>query len=299
MKIDRNKLNTLLRSGLNPEIKTRKHLAAHLSLDPTSLTRWFSSRDRLGNSRYPVVPDRHVTKIIQLFKLDAQSLHLNDEEFRHYCFENALSQTCHQSDLEQKQKLRLEFVVQRKLLISDYSTRRNKKPLVVIFSIIILIIMGWLLIKPFHFNDLKSISTENNKTVYAVKCWTGYSPSLGVFDEEDKADPCHYGKLFHIALGQLKAENNGLKLSMPLTENFATQDYISFLFQQLEYRRIAENITLNIELGKSELHRSNYQAAQTYFRIASDMLTTLPKPSPQMLAINLQCRNCQRIALVC
>ena len=86
MKIDRNKLNTLLRSGLNPEIRTRKNLAAHLGLDPTSLTRWFASRDRLGNPRYPVVPDRHVTKILQLFNLDPQTLNLEDAVFRQYWF---------------------------------------------------------------------------------------------------------------------------------------------------------------------------------------------------------------------
>tara|TARA_R110002167_G_scaffold1767_5_gene8602 strand:- start:23609 stop:24505 length:897 start_codon:yes stop_codon:yes gene_type:complete len=283
VKIDRNKLNTILRSGLNPEIKTRKHLAAHLSLDPTSLTRWFSSRDRLGNPRYPVVPDRHVTKILQLFKLDPHSLNLNDEEFRHYCFENSLSQSGHQSDLEQKQKLRLEYASQRKLIISEYSTGRNKRPFIVIASIIMLSVMAWYFIKPFYFNDLQSLARENDKTVNAVKCWTGYSPSLGVFDEEDKADPCHYGKLFHNALMQLKADNNSLKLSMPVTEHSATQYYISFLFEQLEYRRISDNIDLNIELGKNELYRSNYQAAKKYFRKASDMLSTLPKPNPQML----------------
>jgi len=283
VKIDRNKLNTILRSGLNPEIKTRKQLAAHLSLDPTTLTRWFSSRDRLGNPRYPVVPDRHVTKILQLFKLDSQSLNLNDEEFRQYCFENSLSQSSRQSDLEQKQKLRLEKASQRKLIISDYSTGRNKRPFIVIASIMMLSVLAWYFIKPFHFNDSQSLASENDKTVNELKCWTGYSPALGVFDAEDKADPCHYGKLFHNALMQLKAENNKLKFSIPLTERSANQQYISFLFQQLEYRRISDNISLNIELGKSELHRSNYQAAQAYFRNASDMLTTLPKPNLKML----------------
>ncbi|WP_150113715.1 hypothetical protein [Colwellia psychrerythraea] len=283
MKIDRNKLNTILRSGLNPEIKTRKQLAAHLSLDPTTLTRWFSSRDRLGNPRYPVVPDRHVTKILQLFKLDSQSLNLNDEEFRQYCFENSLSQSCHQSELEQKQKLRLEKASQRKLIISDYSTGRNKRPFFVIASIMMLSVLAWYFIKPFHFNNSKSLVSEDNKTGNELKCWTGYSPALGVFDVEDKADPCHYGKLFHNALMQLKAENNKLKFSKPLTERSASQQYISFLFQQLEYRRISDNISLNIELGKSELYRSNYQAAQAYFHNASEMLTTLPKPNLKML----------------
>ncbi|NQY64516.1 MAG: hypothetical protein HRT38_12415 [Alteromonadaceae bacterium] len=293
MKIDRNKLNTLLRSGLNPEITTRKHLAAHLSLDPTTLTRWFSSRDRLGNPRYPVVPDRHVTKILQLFKLEAHRLNLNDEEFRHYCFENSLMQTNHQSDLAHKNKLRLEYAAQRKLSIADYSSSRNKRPILVVFTVIILFIMGWYFINLFQFYDLNSNATENDKTlndttlndknVNDAKCWTGYSVSLGVFDEEDKADPCHYRKLFHNALIQLKAENNRLKLSTSLTEHSATQDYIAFLFEQLEYRRIRDNITLNIELGKSELYRSNYQAARSYFRNASEMLTYLPEPNPKIL----------------
>ncbi|WDD99416.1 hypothetical protein [Thalassomonas actiniarum] len=282
MKIDRNKLNTLLRSGLNPEIKTRKQLATHLSLDPTSLTRWFASRDRLGNPRYPVVPDRHVTKILQLFKLDPQSLSLNDEEFRHYCFENSLTKSNHQSDLEQKEKLRQEYALQRKLNITDYSTDQNKRPVLIIFTLVILFVAAWYVITLLPFNDSNSITTENNITANDSQCWTGYSPSLGVFEEEDKADPCHYGKLFHNALMQLKAENNSLNSSLPITEPSQNQAYITFLSEQLEYRRIRDNITLNIELGKSEMYRSNYQTAQSYFRNASEMLTALPEPSPQM-----------------
>ncbi|MFT5756857.1 MAG: hypothetical protein ACI9LM_001582 [Alteromonadaceae bacterium] len=283
MKIDRNKLNTLLRSGLNPEILTRKHLAARLNLDPTSLTRWFSSRDRLGNPRYPVIPDRHVTKILQLFKLDPNSLILNDEEFRHYCFENSLSQTNHQSDLEHKNKLRLECAAQRKLSISDYASGRKKQPVLIVFTVIILFIIGWYFINPFQFNDPKSLSIENERTVNIEKCWTGYSPSLGVFDYEDDADRCHYGKLFHNALMQLKTENTNLNISIKTNKHSATQDYITFLFEQLEYRRIRDNITLSIELGKSEIHSSNYQAAQSHFRNASEMLTSLPQPPTQML----------------
>ncbi|WDE12192.1 hypothetical protein [Thalassomonas haliotis] len=282
MKIDRNKLNTLLRSGLNPEIKTRKQLAAHLSLDPTSLTRWFASRDRLGNPRYPVVPDRHVTKILQLFKLDPKSLALNDEEFRHYCFENSLTKSNHQSDLEQKKRLRQEYALQRKLKITDYSSNKSKKPLPMLFSLVLLFVAAWYLAHHFHFNNLKAITSENHITTPNLHCWTGYSPSLGVFAEEDKADPCHYGKLFHNALMQLKAENKQLNSSLSKTELSGNQAYITFLFKQLEYRRIRDSITLNIELGKNEMHRSNYQAAQSYFHNASQMLTALPEPNPQM-----------------
>ncbi|MFQ3191651.1 MAG: hypothetical protein ACI936_002793 [Paraglaciecola sp.] len=284
MKIDRNKLNTLLRSGLNSEIKTRKQLAANLSLDPTSLTRWFASRDRLGNPRYPVVPDRHVTRILQLFNLDPQTLNLEDEAFRQYCFENSLTQTNLQNELEQKKRLRLEHALQRKLTITDYSTAKNKRPLVTIFTLAVSLMMGGYFINHFHFTDLNSIPTKNDITTNDTQCWTGYSPSLGVFEEEDKADPCHYGKLFHNALMQLKAENNNLNLSTSKTDTSKTHDYIAFLFEQLEHRRIRDNITLNIELGKSELHRSNPQAAQSYFRNASEMLTTLPKTNLQMLS---------------
>ena len=120
VKIDKNKLNTLLRSGLNPEIKTRKHLAAQLGLDPTSLTRWFATRDRLGNPRYPVVPDRHVTKILALFNLSPQCLSLNEEEFRHHCFELSLKHKKGQNDLRQKN------VVLRELSIEEYSAPNNK-----------------------------------------------------------------------------------------------------------------------------------------------------------------------------
>jgi len=73
LKIDRAKLNTILKSGLNPKVKTRKQLAVCLGLDPTSLTRWFASKDRLGKPRYPVVPDRHVTKILAIFNLNVES----------------------------------------------------------------------------------------------------------------------------------------------------------------------------------------------------------------------------------
>lgn len=284
MKIDRNKLNTLLRSGLNPEIKTRKQLAAHLSLDPTSLTRWFASRDRLGNPRYPVVPDRHVTKILQLFAVDPQSLTLNDEEFRQYCFENSLTQSNQQSELAQKNRLRQEYALQRKLKITDYSSGKNNQALLIIFSLVILFALAVYVIKHFHFNDVQAIATETNPTTTDLQCWTGYSPSLGVFEQEDQSDPCHYRKLFHNALMQLKAENKQLNSSMTKTGPSDSQAYISFLFKQLEHRRIRDNITLNIELGKNELHRSNYQAARSHFDNAGKLLTALPEPNPQMSA---------------
>lgn len=282
MKIDRSKLNTILRSGLNPEIKTRKQLAAHLSLDPTSLTRWFSSRDRLGNPRYPVVPDRHVTKILQLFNLDPQSLHLDDEEFRHYCFEQSLLQTNHQSELEQKNRLRLENALQRKLDISDYSTERNTRAPLIVFGLVILAMATWYFTQQLDFNKLNPKTVENSLAVNERQCWTGYSPSLGVFKGEDEADPCHYGKLFHKALMRLKAENKSLDVAGSKVELSGTHAYISFLFEQLERRRIRDNIALNIELGKSEMYRTNYQAARSYFHNASEMLATLPEPSPDM-----------------
>ncbi|MEW6982482.1 hypothetical protein AAD001_07500 [Colwelliaceae bacterium 6471] len=283
MRIDRNKLNSLLRSGLNSEIKTRKQLAAHLSLDPTSLTRWFATRDRLGNPRYPVVPDRHVTKILQLFNLDPQSLQLDDEEFRHYCFEQSLSQTNHHSELEQKNKLRLEKALQRKIDITDYSTGTNTRAPLIITSLAILILIAGFFTSRVYFNNLATEATDNRLVNNELECWTGYSPSLGFFDEKDEADPCHYGKLFHNALMQLKSENDSLKLLGTKAELSGTHAYILFLFEQLEYRRIRDNIMLNIELGKSEMHRSNYQAAQSHFFKATEMLRSLPEVNTDML----------------
>lgn len=286
MKIDRAKLNTLLRSGLNPNIKTRKQLAAHLGLDPTSLTRWFATRDRLGNPRYPVVPDRHMAKIFQLFNLDPDSLSLNDEDFRHYCFENALSQSKHQDDLEEKNKRRLENAAQRRLAISDYSATKSKVPfqVVVTLSSLFFVLIAWYFINQKLFTDLNVTSTINKVAVSKEVCWTGYSPSLGAFEKEDKSDPCHYGKLFHNALTQLKIENERLSLSHNAKDISGTHAYIAFLFEKLEHRRITDNITLNIELGKSEWHRSNFHAAYSYFQKANKLLTTLPNQNPQVSA---------------
>jgi len=280
VKIDRAKLNTLLRSGLNPEIKTRKHLAAHLSLDPTSLTRWFASRDRLGNPRYPVVPDRHVTKILKLFNLDPDSLNLNEDEFHQYCFEQSLLQSNHQSDLEQKNKQRLENASNRKLNISDYSTNKGNRTSLVMICSAILVAISCYFIYGYYFNDTQLLTNDKNNTLKTEQCWTGYSESLGRFDYEDEADPCHYAKLFHNALTQLKSDN----LSIETNEPSVTQSYITFLFEKLEHRRIMDNIILHIELGKSEFNRSNYQTAESYFNTASEMIMTLPEENVQILA---------------
>jgi len=280
VKIDRAKLNTLLRSGLNPEIKTRKHLGAHLSLDPTSLTRWFASRDRLGNPRYPVVPDRHVTKILQLFNLDPDSLNLNDEEFHKYCFEQSLLQSNHQNDLEQKNKQRLEYALDRKLNIKAYSGSEKKVPRFAIISLLTLFIISCYFIRAHYFSDSMPLVTDKDNTVHREKCWTGYSESLGSFEYEDKADPCHYAKLFHNALVQLKKDN----LSTPIKEVSVTQGYITFLFEKLEDRRNRDNISLQIELGKSEFNRSNYQAAKSYFLTARNKLKALPEENSELLA---------------
>ncbi len=274
MKIDRAKLNTLLRSGLNPEIKTRKQLAAHLGLDPTSITRWFASRDRLGNPRYPVIPDRHVTKILQLFNLEPQWLALNDEEFRHHCFDMSLQHTKDQDDLEQKDLLRLENVAQRKLTINQYTTQKNGKVPLLIAATLLCVVGGWFFTVSNPLGYFKSTSTAEKSASTKTKCWVGYAPSLGDFNGEDKADPCHYRKLLHNAVTQLKAINNSPNTSASSGELAASQDYILFLAEQLEQRRIIDKITLNMELGKSELHRLNYLAAQQYFQIASDILAS-------------------------
>ena len=285
LKIDRSKLNTILRSGLNPEIKTRKQLATYLSLDPTSITRWFSTRDRLGNPRYPVVPDRHVTKILQLFNLDPQSLSLDDDEFRQYCFEQSLLQINHQNDLEEKNKARLAKALERQLTISDYATpKRGIRSQAAVLSLVILVAAVWYFTKPLYISDSepKVSVAGKHKALNELECWTGYSSSLGDFKGEDVSDPCHYRKLFHRALIRLKAENESFNSLDTRDGSSGTHSYISFLFEQLENRRIRESIALNIELGKSEMYRKNYIAAQNHFDNASELLMKLPEHLPEL-----------------
>jgi len=272
LKIDKAKLNTLLRSGLNPDIKTRKHLAAHLGLDPTSLTRWFSTRDRLGNPRYPVVPDRHVTKILNLFNLSAEALSLNEEEFRQHCFELSLQNSRQQDDLNNKIAARLEKAEQRKLTIKNYPNKRNNKwPLVISTSVLFVSLIGVII----YWNNLTHFSTPTtNKTTSAqpLECWKGFSTELGDYSKEDAADPCHYAKLLHNALSDLESKNTTDQPDKANTSFAATQHYILFLSEQLDQRRLTDKIKLNIELGKNEFRNKNYLPAQQFFKNAQDIL---------------------------
>jgi hypothetical protein len=277
VKIDKNKLNTLLRSGLNPEIKTRKHLAAHLGLDPTSLTRWFATRDRLGNPRYPVVPDRHVTKILGLFSLSPQCLSLDDEGFRHHCFELSLQVKKGQNDVRQQN------IALRQLSIEEYSTPNRKLIPLILLMVLITSVTAWYFIlgksKLFEQPTSSNIKISLNET----KCWAGFSSTLGSFNQEDEADPCHYGKLFHHAMSQLKAENK----KQSSVEFTASQNYLLFLSNQLDQRRINDKISLNLELGKSELRQLNYLGAQNHFNTAHNLLNSSTDPDPKILAIIL------------
>jgi hypothetical protein len=280
VKIDKSKLNTLLRSGLNPEIKTRKQLAAQLGLDSTSLTRWFATRDRLGNPRYPVVPDRHVTKILALFNLSAQCLSFNEEEFRHHCFELSLQHKKGKNDLRQKN------VALRKFTIEEYSAPNNKTlPLLLLITLMTLI-LTWYFIneKSDLFQQSKPSKVEYSVT--KTKCWAGFSSSLGNFEQEDEADPCHYGKLFHQAMSQLKAKNQSHSQSntKPTVDVSTSQNYLLFLSKQLDQRRLDSKLRLNVELSKSELRQLNYIDAQKHVEIARNLLASSTSPDPKVLA---------------
>lgn len=279
MNIDRFKLNTLLRTGLNPEIKTRKQLAAYLDLDPTSLTRWFASRDRLGNPRYPVVPDRHVTKILKLFKLDPHCLSLSDEEFRRHCLEIALLRAIDDGDgLHQKAMSRAEKIALRKLTIPQYSPKKFRNLSLSLVAASVLFAVVWqLFIKSDHDQTPSSLSdTASNE----MDCWTGYSESLGTLDKTYKSDPCNYGQLLQNVLAQLKASNESRQLS----KSTAAGDYMFFLSNALDQQRTREKITLNFELGRNELNRLNYPAALQYFKTTGELLATSPDPSPKVIA---------------
>jgi len=281
VKIDRIKLNTLLKSGLNPEIKTRKHLAAQLGLDPTSLTRWFASRDRLGNPRYPVVPDRHVANILQIFNLAAESLTLDDERFRQHCLEVALRQAEENDDSKQKALLRLENIARRKLTLPPQSKQNNYRIHLFLFTAIV---VSGIFIWRFNQTHLSQSKPSATGPVAAeMNCWTGYSDSLGYFDEVDMADPCHYGKLFHKALEQLKASNENALAAKSGKTRGAQQEYILFLAKHLQQRRIDQRINLNIELGRLEFNRANYTEALSYFRNAEKILAASPNQNAMLL----------------
>lgn len=282
MKIDKTKLNNLLRSGLNPEIKTRKQLAAVLGLDPTSLTRWFATRDRLGNPRYPVVPDRHVTKILQLFNLEAKHLLLDDEEFREYCFQKSLVQEQGQSEFEQKNLRRLENIAQRRLSIPSRSDATiNKKHYLLATPLALLFIaFGF-----FVFND-QYLAADNSERLYfdsGEVCWTGYSSALGQFAKKDPADPCHYAKLFHRALYLLKVSNEENSAGSLNGEGLSANEfYITFLSEKLDERRKQEKVYLNIELGKKELSRRNHLKAHQHFQMAKELQAMLNNPDAKL-----------------
>jgi len=283
VKIDKNKLNTLLRSGLNPDIKTRKQLAAFLALDPTSLTRWFATRDRLGNPRYPVVPDRHVTKILKLFNLTAETLSLSEEAFRQHCFDLSLQHTQNQDKLAEKSAIRHEKVTQRKLVLENYPRKKTNKLLLVIFSAILVFTLVWVMT---NINSLTTwlFSTASQQSTNNNKCWLGYSSTLGEYQQEDKADPCHYAKLLQEALTDLKSINANPENVKPNKSYTATKSYILFLSEQLDQRRIKDNVVLSIELGKQEFHSKNYLAAEQFFHAASKLLLSSNDKNSQLSA---------------
>jgi hypothetical protein len=283
VKINRTKLNTLLRSGLNPEIKTRKQLATHLGLDSTSLTRWFANFDRLGNPRYPVVPDRHIANILRIFKLEPQCLSLTDDEFHQYCFETAAQRQDDSNDVQKKQLARLERIAQRRLTVPGSPKKKKYTTLSLpIVAVLAISAAVWLLFK--NYDPEQSMSLSDNLVSGEVDCWTGYSPTLGTFDEEDASDPCHYRKLLHNALTQLKASNESELLLSPTALGTNTKDYVMFLSNSVDQLRILEKSSLNIELGRSELRQLNYPAALMYFTSAAKVLASSSEPSTELVA---------------
>lgn len=297
MKIDRDKLNTLLRSGLHPEINTRKKLAAEMGLDPTSITRWFAVRDRLGNPRFPVIPDRHVSRILEIFNAQPQWLSLDNEAFRQQCFETAVELTKKAELSEHEKALRLKRIEQRRLDIDDYllderSSLSWKFGLLVLFGMAVVFtaiyfqrsnsaadmtqdaITPWTTTKLNHSSIFDVIEEE--------KCWQGFSDLAGDYDEPDPADPCHYAKLMNRALIQLQADNSNAKLAVK--KDFeslnAQHDYLLFLSEKLDQRRLKQRVILNLELSKSEFRRNNFGQAKTYLNLALSAQNKLKHKSP-------------------
>ena len=301
MKIDREKLSTLLKSGLHPEINTRKKLAKEMGLDPTSITRWFAVRDRLGNPRYPVVPDRHVSRILEIFNAQPQWLSLDNEAFRQQCFETAIELTKQEELSAKERKQRLKRIEQRRLVIDDYTLDdRNWLNAKMIIGIVLFIsVASYFLLKNNGFSVFQDSGLAPflekhtiNSDVYAPeeKCWRGFSAAMGDYDEPDPADPCHYAKLMNKALTQLKVSNKSdeLTLSSDFESLNAHHDFLTFLSHKLDQRRALERIILSLELAKSELKRNNFQAATTYLIAAKQEQPLLPFLPPQIASELLQ-----------
>ena len=281
--IDRAKLNTLLKSGLNPNIKTRKQLAAHLGLDPTTLTRWFSSRDSLGNPRHPVVPDRHVARLLALFELDPKCLILEQDEFRQYCFDASLLHVNKQEDEKKRHEARLEKISKRQLDIQNYvlkpAARRNLPFRYLTAGLFLMAgVFGYVFI-----SDSKSQMQLAQESTFKIDCWQGYSDELGEFKDADRSDPCHYAKLFQNGLDKLRQSNSN-HASPVIPDRSAKSEYLIFLSKQLDQRRLEQKITLNLELGKFEYHRNNYVAAQEHLLAAKSLLSSELQPSSELLA---------------
>ena len=278
MKINREKLNALLKSGLNPEVKTRKQLAEKLDLDPTSLTRWFATRDRLGNPRYPVVPDRHLNNILLVFNLAPECFALDDEEFHRYCFELAAQRQ--DSELSDQKKLltRQDKVERRRLTIPMSPMRRRRVTAYVSFATVVICLGLWFIWEGSQSSDISEplvIATNQEE------CWGGFAQDSNEFDYDDASDPCHYRKLMHKALKQLKAQNRDNTGAREVTVD-ATGDYIAFLSEKLNQRHEMEKAVLNYELGRSALQRGNYTEALTYLQRAKQGLNTLENDSPEL-----------------
>lgn len=279
VKINREKLNTLLKSGLNPEVKTRKHLAEKLDLDPTSLTRWFSTRDRLGNPRYPVVPDRHINNILMVFNLDPQCFELDDEAFHRYCFELAIQRQEEGQSQSKKLLTRQDKVDSRRLSIpmSEVSKRRTIGYLAATFAAVVVVGVLGISIWP-----KQDIVNHQASVLAEEQCWQGFAEGELDTKTQDQSDPCHYRKLLYRAINQLKADNQNQSETERITVD-ATGDYIAFLSQKLEQRNLLEKAVLNYELGRNQLIKGNEDAALEHFLIAQNALSEVPVPDKAFL----------------
>jgi len=277
LNIDRSKLNSLLKSGLNPGIKTRKQLAAELGLDPTSLTRWFSNRDRLGNPRHPVVPDRHVTRLLKIFDISSEALELESESFHQYCFDLSMQRANDQETINQKAEKRSETISRRKIDIATYIEKpKNKRP-----SLSWLLFSGILILGTFIYfttnDDQWSKKEIGTLPPLHSECWKGYSKDLGKFEADDPADPCHYAKLYQAALMQLSQHNKKADPTVTAKE-LDNKKYLNFLSEQLDHRRTGSSVYLNLELGKSALRQGETEVAQRHLQKANVLFSHLPSP---------------------
>lgn len=293
MKITRHKLNSLLRSGLNPDITTRKQLAKILELDPTSLTRWFASHDRLGNPRYPVVPDRHVKSILRLFSLQPSDLNLSDENFKQFCFDKAFSISNDSKEAsttaelpvgarenhfiipEPKQNITAPWLTVCILGFLAFAlTVRSDLKTDSLFKLNQMIVdtpnTCWRELKTAALKD-NQLGQEPPSTFYPLRFSSDFDSTMEVNER------CSYQAILEQGLVVLN------KNPAPKLDNAPSLvDLLAFVSKKLDDSQTERKAILRFEMGRKEIRMQQLQQASVHFSEALELLSSIPSVNEEL-----------------